>query len=173
MGERGVPWWRSGGKGKDLGRGGEQRWEHVLTTRFLGQYGRSLDAKGRVILPSKFRQEFGDSPVFLTLFLDGCLALWRPEEFENQTEQMLERAERGQAERHLARVWAARAAELKIDAQGRVPLPPVLREYAGLESEVIAIGAITRVELWNPAKWEQTIAAAEGPLAGVAATGLN
>ena len=122
--------------------------------RFWGTHEHSLDAKGRVILPSRFRSPFR-AGAFLTKILDGCLALWTPVEFERRTADMLEKARRGQSERNVARVWAAGAFEVNPDGQGRVAIPPMLREYARLDSDVVINGAINHVELWQPDKWRE------------------
>ena len=120
--------------------------------RFWGTHEHSLDAKGRVILPARFREPFRGG-AFLTKILDGCLALWTPVEFERRTADMLEKARRGQSERNVARVWAAGAFEVNPDGQGRIAIPAMLREYARLESDVVVNGAINHVELWEPDKW--------------------
>ena len=123
---------------------------------FVGRYEHSLDTKGRVILPAKFRVSF-ERGGFLTQHPERCLALWTLAEFERQTEVMLERAALGRVGRNQARVWASTSAEVEIDRQGRMPIPPHLRAFAGLESEVLVHGAIDRVELWNPAVWAERV----------------
>lgn len=131
--------------------------------RFYGRHEHSLDPKGRVILPAKFRAPFA-SGAFLTQYRGRCLALWTPEEFEAQT-QLMQAAQAGsRAERDLARVWAAGTEELDIDRQGRVAIAPHLREYARLVDAVLVHGAMERVEFWNPEVWAQKLAAAERQL---------
>lgn len=120
--------------------------------RFWGTHEHSLDAKGRVILPARFRDPFR-AKAFLTKLVDGCLALWTPREFERRTADMLEKARRGQSERNLARAWAAGAFDVIPDGQGRIAIPPHLREFARLDGDVVINGAINHVELWNPARW--------------------
>jgi MraZ protein len=122
--------------------------------RFWGTHEHALDAKGRVILPSRFRDPFRGS-AFLTKLVDGCLALWTPTEFDRRTADMLETARRGQSERNVARVWAAGAFEVAPDGQGRIAVPAQLREFARLDNDVVINGAINHVELWNPAKWQE------------------
>ena len=125
--------------------------------RFVGRYGHSLDTKGRVILPAKFRGPF-DRGGYLTQNSEGCLALWTPREFERQMEVMQERAEAGHSrERNQARIWASKAAEVEIDRQGRMPIPVHLRSFAKLDAEVLIHGAIDRIELWNPTEWETRV----------------
>ena len=111
---------------------------------FIGRFEHSLDAKGRLILPVKFRAEFEDGG-FLSQYREGCLALWTPEEFERQMEAMQAASAAGRDERNLARVWASGSSEVEVDRSGRMPIPGYLRAFAGLENEVLAIGAIERV----------------------------
>jgi MraZ protein len=131
--------------------------------RFIGRYEHSLDAKGRVILPAKFRSPFEDGG-FLSQFHEGCLALWTPDEFERQLETNQARSEQGRDERNLARVWAGGSSEVEVDKSGRMPIPGYLRGFARLESEVLVIGAIDRVELWSPGVWEEKVQPSERQL---------
>ena len=126
-------------------------------SRFYGRYEHSLDDKGRVILPAKFRGPF-DRGGFLTANQDGCLALWTPDEFEVQSQAWLELAASGKDDRNMARMWAASSQDVEIDRQGRMPIPQQLREYASLEGEVLVVGAIDRVELWNGTAWAEKVA---------------
>ena len=123
---------------------------------FVGRYEHSLDSKGRVILPAKFRSQF-EHGGYLTQHSEGCLALWTPGEFERQMGVMQERTASGRADRNRARLWASNSADVEIDRQGRMPIPVHLREFAHLEAEVLVHGAIDRVELWNPAAWSERV----------------
>ena len=126
-----------------------------MVARFVGRYEHSLDAEGRVILPAKLRPPF-DQGGYVSQYHEGCLALWTPEEFEKQ---MLVRQEAATTphERNLARVWASGSHEIEIDRQGRLAIPAHLRDFAGLAGDVLVHGAIDRVELWDPAAWEQRV----------------
>jgi MraZ protein len=124
--------------------------------RFFGRYEHSLDDKGRVILPSKFRGPF-EHGGYLTEYQDGCLSLWTPDQFELQMETMLERATSGRSDRNLVRLWASTSHELEIDRQGRMAIPAHLRAFASLESDVLVAGAIDRVELWSPGIWTDRV----------------
>ncbi len=124
---------------------------------FYGNYERSLDAKGRLILPAKLRAEFGES-AFLTSHVDGCLALFDKADMEEQKAAMLERSKGSQDDRMIARIWASSTSEVVFDAQGRIPIPPVSRNWAGMEDDVLVIGVIDRVELWSPAKYAEKAA---------------
>lgn len=124
----------------------------ALGARFFGRYEHALDAKGRLILPSKLRGPFGQHG-FLAPHLEGCLALWPEEEFEKEVEARLSQAEGEPAARNAVRDWASEVADTEIDRQGRMAIAPSLRGYAALEQEVLVIGMINRVELWSPASW--------------------
>ena len=134
--------------------------------RFFGRYEHSLDEKGRLILPVKFRPPF-EHGGFISLFHNGCLALWTPEEFETQMRKMELTQNQSDADRKLARVWAAGTHEVEVDRKsGRMAIPQYLRAKARLEHDVIVNGAIDRVELWNPEIWEERIQPTEAELTG-------
>lgn len=131
--------------------------------RFFGRYEHSVDPKGRVILPAKFRAHF-DHGGYLTQFRGGCLALWTPEEFGVQSAEMEEAQKLGPAERNLARVWASGTQEVEVDKQGRIAIVAPLRSFATLNEAVLVNGALNRIELWNPERWEEKVAATEAAL---------
>lgn len=128
--------------------------DRTAETRFWGTHEHSLDAKGRVILPARFREPFR-SGAFLTKLPEGCLGVWTPQEFERRTAAMLEKGRQGQSERNVARVWAAGAFDGAPDGQGRIAIPASLRAYARLDGDVVVNGAINHVELWNAQKWAE------------------
>jgi MraZ protein len=123
---------------------------------FVGRYEHSLDAKGRVILPVKFRAAF-DLGGYLTEHRERCLALWTPAEFDRQMARMQEQAGTGRIPRNRARLWASNSHEVEIDRQGRMAIPARLREFADLQSDALVHGAIDRVELWNPDVWQERV----------------
>jgi MraZ protein len=137
---------------------------------FLGQYQHSLDEKGRVILPAKFRGQL-EGGAFMARGLDGCVCVYPTDEWERVSNNMRELATRGTQQRQAARSFFAGAAEVAPDRQGRVPVPVHLRDFAGLslEREVVVAGVLSRIEIWDAQKWaareqegEQVISAAEG-----------
>jgi MraZ protein len=132
---------------------------------FLGEYQHSLDAKGRVILPAKFREQL-EGGAFITKLLDGCLAVWTPEEFDKVATDMLEKARRGQAERNVFRSFMAGSADVAPDKQGRIAIPANLREFADLDRDVVVTGAYSRIEIWNAEKWRAVNAQGEQHLVG-------
>jgi MraZ protein len=130
---------------------------------FLGTYEHALDAKGRVILPAKFREQLEEG-AFMAKSLDGCLALYTAEEFEKVALDMQEKARRGAVERNAVRSFAAGATEATPDRQGRITIPAHLRTFAGLEREVVVTGALSRIEIWDAARWHDVDTEAERSL---------
>lgn len=131
-----------------------------MVVKFFGRYEHALDPKGRVILPAKFRANF-EHGGYLTQYWEGCLALWTPDEFEKQMHAMEAAQELGRSERNLARVWASGTQEAEVDKQGRLFIAPPLRVFAGLETGVLVNGALNRIELWSPERWQAKLAATE------------
>lgn len=131
-----------------------------MVVKFFGRYEHSLDPKGRLILPAKFRSHF-ESGGYLTQYWEGCLALWAPDEFEKQMAGMEASQELGRSERNLARVWASGTQEVEVDKQGRLFIAPPLRAFAGLDTGVLVNGALNRIELWSPERWAASLAATE------------
>lgn len=131
---------------------------------FLGEHLHSLDAKGRVILPARFREELSEA--YVTSEVDGCLALWPPEDFRRRAQEMKERARGGPDDRNVARVFFAGAQKASPDRQGRVALPGHLREFAHLGREVVVNGVFDHVEIWDAASWRGKKAAGERVLLG-------
>lgn len=119
---------------------------------FLGEYQHSLDEKSRVTIPAKFREEVGYKFV-VTKGLDNCIFLYPQDEWQ-LIEKKLRALPLTRADvRSFVRFFFSGAAELDIDKQGRIVLPPNLREYAGIEREVIIIGVGSRVEIWSAENW--------------------
>ncbi|MGH3733305.1 MAG: division/cell wall cluster transcriptional repressor MraZ [Acidimicrobiales bacterium] len=128
---------------------------------FVGQFQHSLDAKGRLILPAKFRGEF-ERGGHLSPNTEGCVALWTPGEFSRQMdERLLQSRVGGSTERRLARYWSANSSEAEFDKQGRFALPSSIRDYGQLSGDVLIMGAIDHVELWNPTIYLEQVNAAE------------
>ena len=119
---------------------------------FMGTYGHSIDAKGRVIVPAKFREVLGDSFV-VTLGLDGCLFVYPEEEWEDFVKQLKELPGSKEA-RKLQRYFMAGAAPCDVDKQGRVLIPSSLREKVGLDKDVVFVGVMIKIEIWSKERWE-------------------
>lgn len=120
---------------------------------FMGQYNHTLDAKGRVFVPAKFREALGDKFV-VTVGLDGCLFLYPNEKWEQFEAQLMNLPGTKEA-RQLQRYFLACASETEVDKQGRILIPAILREKAGLEKDVVFVGVLGKVELWSEQKWQE------------------
>ena len=117
-----------------------------------GQYSHSLDAKGRVNFPARLREELGERFV-ITRGLDSCLFVYSMEEWKLLADKLHQLPISKSAA--LSRFFFAGAAEVEPDKQGRVLLPAHLREYAGLERDVVIAGVSNGAEIWDSARWEQ------------------
>ncbi|MCI8591207.1 MAG: division/cell wall cluster transcriptional repressor MraZ [Lachnospiraceae bacterium] len=121
---------------------------------FMGEYSHSIDAKGRLIIPSKFREQLGEEFV-LTKGLDGCLSIYPMNEWQAFEEKLKALPLTNKNARTFSRFFVAGATSCELDRQGRVLIPATLREFAGLEKDVVLTGNITRIEIWSKAKWEE------------------
>ena len=118
-----------------------------MSIGFRGRFNHSVDAKGRVILPSKFREKLGEEFV-MTVGLDGCLFVYPNEEWEVFAEQLSNLP--GTAEgREFQRYFYENAVSCEIDKQGRVLIPADLRAAAGLTKDIVFIGMNKRIEIWS------------------------
>ncbi len=116
-----------------------------------GEYQHSIDAKGRLNFPARLREELGERFV-ITKGLDGCLFVYSMEEWQDILLKL--KALPLSSSRNLQRFFSSGAAELEVDKQGRVLIPANLREYAGLDKDVVVAGVINRAEIWNKESWE-------------------
>jgi MraZ protein len=133
---------------------------------FLGEYQHALDAKGRVILPAKFRDQL-ESGGFVTSEVDGCLAVWTPAEFDVKAAEIKERARAGgPAGRDQLRAFFGGAVEAMPDRQGRIAIPQHLREFASLDRDVVVAGMFDHLEIWDVEAWRAKKRAGEAGLAG-------
>jgi MraZ protein len=128
---------------------------------FLGEYAHGLDNKGRLTIPSRFREELG-SPCVVTRGLDQCLFVYPPQEWQALADKLATLPLTQSDARAFVRLLFSGATECELDKQGRILLPPHLRQYAGIDKEVVVIGVSRRIEVWSAAEWEQySTAAAE------------
>lgn len=123
-----------------------------MTTMFMGEYNHTIDSKGRLIVPSKFRDNLGDEFV-VTKGLDGCLFVYSQEEWMNIEEKFKQVSLTTKDARKFSRFFFAGAATVEVDKQGRILLPSVLREFAGLEKDIVSVGVLSRIEIWSKEKW--------------------
>ena len=128
---------------------------HAELPRFSGSAEHALDDKGRLIVPARFRERLGTGFVLTIAPPDPCLALYPAAtwgEFCNRLEAAPRKDERF---RRLVRHLFAHTEEVACDAQGRLLIPTSLRQYAGIERDVISIGSLTRVEIWAKERYAE------------------
>ncbi len=119
---------------------------------FMGEYNHSIDAKGRLIIPAKFREALGEEFI-VTKGIDGCLYVYDQKTWES-VEEGLQQLPPTRDSRRMIRFLCAGAASVDLDKQGRVLIPGNLREYAKLDKDVVLIGAAKRVEIWDKQLYE-------------------
>lgn len=120
---------------------------------FIGEYQHSIDAKGRVIVPAKFREKLGELFI-VTKGLDKCLFVYSMEEWSNIESKLKVLPLSQKDARAFVRFFFSGAVECEVDKQGRILIPNNLREHANLEKDVILIGVSSRVELWSKDEWD-------------------
>jgi MraZ protein len=133
---------------------------------FLGTHTPRLDEKGRLILPAKFREELAGG-VVITKGQERCLYVFPTTEFTSIAAKLREQPVTHKAARAYGRVFFASAHDEVPDKQGRVMIPGHLRDYAGLDRELVVIGASTRVEIWDRGAWEAYLAESEQDFADI------
>ena len=131
---------------------------------FLGTHTPKLDEKGRIFLPAKFRDGLADGLV-ITRGQDRCLAIWPVADFVEQTQQLRNAPSSSKQVRDYQRMLASGASDETLDKQGRLTIPAPLRAYAGLDKDVVVVGAINRVEVWDAAAWQTYAEAQEAEFA--------
>ncbi len=122
---------------------------------FMGEYNHTIDPKGRVIVPVKFREALGDEFV-VTKGLDGCLFVYDKSEWTAFEEKLKTLPITNKDARNFVRFFLAGATTVEVDKQGRILLPAVLREFAELVKDVVLIGVASRVEIWSKERWGGT-----------------
>lgn len=119
---------------------------------FMGEYSHSIDTKGRLIIPAKFRELLGEEFV-LTKGLDGCLSIYPMDEWNAFEEKLKALPLNDKNARAFLRFFVASATMCELDRQGRILVPQTLREFAGLIKDVVLTGNLTRIEVWSKEKW--------------------
>lgn len=125
----------------------------VVIFMFMGEYNHTIDPKGRVIMPVKFREKLGEN-FTITKGIDRCLQVFDAQEWSAIEEKVAKLPMTDKKAREFARFLFAGAVEVETDKQGRILIPTVLREYAGLDKDVVLLGAASRVEIWSKEKWD-------------------
>ena len=119
---------------------------------FFGTYTPKLDEKGRLFLPAKFRDQLSGG-LMVTRGQEHCLYVWPQAEIERVTERLREAPVSNKATRDYIRMFSSGASDDAPDKQGRITIPTQLREWAGLNKDVVVIGAMNRLEIWDEAQW--------------------
>ncbi len=120
---------------------------------FRGAHYHSVDDKGRVIIPLRFRTELGNQFV-ITKGLDRCLFVYREDDFSEMEKKLQSQPALDRHAIRLQRWFSAEALETSVDNQGRVAIPSNLREFAGIDEETAIVGAGSRIEIWSRAGWD-------------------
>ena len=123
---------------------------------FMGENNHTIDAKGRLIIPSKFREALGDEFV-VTKGMDGCLFVFDDSEWQTFAEKLRSLPMIDKEVRQFTRFFLAGAAGVEVDKQGRILLPSVLREFADITKDAVLIGVGSRIEIWSKDRWEGTV----------------
>ncbi len=131
---------------------------------FVGSYEHSLDDKGRMVLPTAFRSHFSEG-AYLAKWQDGCLALMTEQTFRRVAEEKMALARAGREIRNIARAFGAGTAVVTPSKQGRIVIPANLRSYAGLTRDIVIVGALSVVEIWDSQRWAEIDQAGDEGLA--------
>ena len=135
---------------------------------FRGHYDYSLDAKNRLNVPAKFRAAFS-SGVVLAKGLEPCVAVWAPDTFERWTESFLSNLNPVSPERRkLTRYFAGSSFDVELDSAGRVTLNNALLEHAGIQKDVVVVGNLDHLEIWDRDRWSDDQQALNAEVAGIA-----
>lgn len=125
---------------------------------FYGEYQHTIDRKGRIILPAKFREAAKSNFIekfFVTRGLDKCLFMFAEDEWKNQEQKFKSMPFTKQEARRFNRIYFSGAQELIPDKQGRILLPQYLKEFAGIKRDIVIIGVANRIEIWDKNLWQE------------------
>jgi MraZ protein len=121
---------------------------------FIGEYKHTVDSKGRLSIPSKFRRQLKEG-VIITRGLDSCLFLYPKKEWEKLATKLSQLSISQANNRAFTRLMLAGAWDVKLDKQGRVVVPDYLRKYAGFSKKTVIAGLFNRLEIWDVEKWNK------------------
>ncbi len=127
---------------------------------FFGTHTPRIDEKARLILPAKFRELLAEGLV-ITKGQERCLVVWPKAEFDEYVKRLRTAAQTSAQVRKFTRTFFSSVSDEQPDKQGRITLPPALREFADLDRDCIVIGADTRIEIWDAASWQTYLADSE------------
>ena len=120
---------------------------------FMSEYNHTIDAKGRLIIPSKFREALGDEFV-ISKGMDGCLYVYANEDWNAFEQKLTSLPVTNKSARQFARFFLAGAASVEVDKQGRILVPGNLREFAKLDKDVVLVGVGSRIEIWSKDQYD-------------------
>lgn len=120
---------------------------------FIGEYQNSIDSKGRIIVPSKFRDQLGNKFI-LTKGLDNCLYIYPMEEWSRFEDKLGSLPVSNKDARAFVRYFFSSAVECEVDKQGRLTIPQNLREHAKIDKELVTIGVLSKIEIWSKQEWD-------------------
>lgn len=121
---------------------------------FFGKHYNCIDAKGRMIMPAKFREQLGRECI-MTIGADGCIEIYTIEEFQQKAEDLKKIPKTDVEARDYIRKIFSNGAMAEIDKQGRVMIPPELRDYAEVEKDLVTTGAMDKIEVWSRSVWDE------------------
>lgn len=121
---------------------------------FLGEFAHSIDSKGRLAIPARFRERLGAGAI-VTRGLDGCLVIYPAQEWQEFAEKLDKLPSTQPDVRNYKRFIFSGATECEFDRQGRVLIPAFLREYGGFEETAVVVGQYSKVEIWAQVRWEE------------------
>ncbi len=136
-----------------MGKSGDHLWK-TNNNMFIGEYNHTIDEKGRMSMPAKFRRDV-QAGVVVTRGLDHCLFVYPKAEWEKMAEKLSRLPISQRKSRAFARLMLAGAMEGTLDSQGRVMLPEYLRAYAGVTKHVVVAGLYDRIEIWDEDAWQE------------------
>lgn len=120
---------------------------------FNGKTKNSIDAKGRMIIPAKYREEL-DGKCVITRGMDKCLYIYTREEWKAFTDKLRALPKSDPKARAFVRQFTSSAVDGEVDKQGRLTIPQELRDFANIEKELVTVGVIDKIEVWSRAEWE-------------------
>lgn len=119
----------------------------------IGEFNHTMDEKGRVTIPMKFREELGYT-FYITRGLDGCLFVYSETEWQKFSRNLENSNSKDKKARKVQRFFLAPSMECNLDKQGRVLISPTLRDYADLDKSLVIVGVSNRMEIWSKDKWD-------------------
>jgi MraZ protein len=127
---------------------------------FFGEYHHSLDEKGRIILPAKFREALADG-LFVTKSFDNCLWVYTKKDWFEMVDKVNSLPTTRSSVRSFQRFFVGSAVEGEVSRQGRISIPQNLREFAGLDKDIVVVGVANKLEIWAKERYEENIAGVE------------